>query len=256
MAKLPVSAVLVVKNEELHLEECLQSIVEWVDDIVVVDDESTDKTVAIAQKYGARVFHRKLENEGIHRNWALDQAKHNWVLGIDGDEVVTPELAKEIAAALVNTDCNGFNIPRKNYIGDHWVQYGGWYPNSTLKLFQRSNFRYKEDHYHARVDFKGKAGHLKSDFIHYNYRDFAHYLAKLNNQTNFEAKKWFQDRPNIGVGWVLWRTVDRFFRALIIKKGYKDGMTGFMVAVFSAFYQVVSYAKFWEYKTGKKRLDA
>ncbi len=256
MAKASISAVLVVKNEELHLGECLQSIVNWVDEIIIVDDMSTDNTMNIAKKFGAKIFQRKLENEGIHRNWALDQATHNWVLSIDGDEVVTPELREEIINALANTDCNAFNIPRRNYIGDHWVRYGGWYPNSTLKLFQKSNFRFQEDHYHARITFKGKAGHLKSDFIHYNYRDFAHYLAKLNNQTNFEAKKWFRDRPNIGAGWVTWRAIDRFFRAYVAKKGYKDGMVGFMVALLSAFYQVISYAKYWEYKSGKKSVDA
>lgn len=212
-----------------------------------MDDESTDTTVDIASRYTDRIIIRKMDIEGRHRNFAYAQAKNLWVLSLDADEVVTEELKNEIKGVLTrHTQYNGFTIPRKNFIGDYWVRYGGWYPSPQLKLFRKDKFLYEEVGVHPRAFMDDPCGHLKSDIIHYSYRNLEDFLAKLNNQTTREAQKWFsQDKP-MHLGRFLWRTIDRFIRTYIGRKGHKDGFIGFVVAFNAALYQFISYLKYRE----------
>ena len=245
------SVVIISKNEEKNIEECLKS-VQWADEIVLVDDYSNDRTVEIAERYTHRIIQREMEIEGKHRNFAYDQAQNRWILSLDADERVTPELKKEIVDVLSNgTHFFGFTIPRKNFIGNYWVQHGGWYPSGQLKLFQKEKFRYEEVEVHPRAFMNGPCGQLKSEIIHYSYRDFSDFLKKLDNQTTREAKKWFSTGRKMRLGKALWRTLDRFFRTYLVKKGYKDGVVGLVVALFAGFYQILSYAKYWEMKREK-----
>src|SRR3989338_4504108 len=138
MAKVPISVVVIAKNEERNIAECLGSVYGWADEVIVVDDESSDKTVEMAKKFANRVVQRKMENEGIHRNWAYAQAKNEWVLNLDADEIVSDELKNEITAVLPNTKFHAFDIPLRNFVGKYWVKHGGWYPANKLRLFMKS----------------------------------------------------------------------------------------------------------------------
>jgi len=242
----PLSVVVVTKNEEQNIDLCLESVQGWAQEIVIVDDESSDRTVERASAYTDRIFHRKMDVEGRHRNWAYAQASCEWILSLDADERVTEELRQEIAQVLAEPEHALYTIPRRNYIGDYWVQYGGQYPSAQLRLFRRGAFRYEETYVHPRVFTEGTTGHLKQDILHYSYRDFGHFLQKLNGQTTLEARKWAEDGRRITMGKALWRAFDRFLRTFIRKKGYKDGFIGFMVAYFASLYQVISYAKYWQ----------
>lgn len=250
MKKIALSVVILAKNEEHNIEACIKTVIDWVDEIVVIDGFSVDKTVEISKRLGAIVYQRQMDMEGIQRNWGYAKAKNEWVLSLDCDERVTPELRDEIMATIPNTEFNAFDMPRKNFIGDYWVRYGGWYPSANLKVFQKSRFKFEETTVHPRVFVDGKTGHLKSDLLHYSYRNFAQFLSKQNGQTTQEAIKWMKGKPK-SFGWALWRAVDRFFRLLIGKKGYKDGFVGLMVAIFASLYQIMSYAKYWEMKNKK-----
>lgn len=243
---IPLSVVVVTKNEEENMDFCLGSVAGWADEIIIVDDESTDRTVELAEKYTDKIFHRKMDVEGTHRNWAYAQATNEWVLSLDADERVTPELQDEIFKVISQPEHSLYTIPRRNYIGDYWLQYGGQYPSAQLRLFRKGCFRYEETYVHPRVFLEGTTGHLKSDILHYSYRDFAHFLQKLNGQTTLEAKKWIDDKRKMKLSKALWRAFDRFFRTYLRKKGYKDGFIGFMVAYFASLYQVMSYAKYWQ----------
>ena len=248
MGKVPLSLVVITKNEQENIEQCLSSAHGWADEIVVVDDESEDRTVALAEKYADKILHRRMDNEGRHRNWAYAQAKNEWVLSLDADEYVTEELKEEIARALNSNEFHAYSIPLRNFIGSYRVRYSGWYPAGKLRLFMKSRFKYEEVEVHPRVFLEGKTGHLTKDIVHKGYPDFEHFLASLNRQTTLEARKWIQTGRHMSLGRALWRTIDRFPRSFIGKRGYKDGFVGFMIAFFASLYQVMSYAKYWQMK--------
>jgi len=247
--KVPISVMIIAKNEEKNLRGCIRS-VEWADEVIVLDDASTDATVEIAQGLGARIIQRKMDVEGRHRNFGYAQAKNNWVLSLDADERVMPELRDEIAELFKKgPDTAGYNIPRRNYIGDYWVKHGGWYPSAQMKLFRKDKFKWEEVEVHPRAFLEdGPAGCLKNDIIHYSYRDFGDFLSKMNKQTTWEAKKWVDDKRKMGLARALRKSVDRFLRTYIGKKGFKDGFVGFMVAIFAGLYQIITFAKYWEAK--------
>jgi glycosyltransferase involved in cell wall biosynthesis len=252
--RIPISVVVLTKNEQGRISKCLDS-VKWADEIIVVDDESEDQTLDIVRQYTNRLFIRKMDIEGIHRNWAYAQAKNPWVLSLDADEIVTPELKEEITRVLSNNPKeNGFTVPRRNYIGDYWVRYGGWYPSPQLKLFKKEKFRYEEVSVHPRAFMDDPCGHLKSDIIHYSYKNLEDFLQKLNNQTTREAQKWFDNNKPMRLGRFIYRSIDRFIRTYIGRRGYKDGFMGFAVAFYAGLYQFISYLKYRELVQMKPKL--
>src|SRR3989338_6095921 len=251
---LKLSVVVLTKNEERNIEDCLKSVYGWADEIVLVDDLSSDNTVKIASNYTDKILSRKMEVEGKQRNFAYAQAKNQWVLSLDAEERVTDELKKEIEEALSQEiPGNGFTIPRRNFIGDYWVRYGGWYPSPQLKLFRKDKFRYEEVGVHPRAFMDDPCGHLKSDIIHYSYQNIEDFLHKLNNQTTREAQKWFAQNKAMHLYRFLWRTIDRFIRTYIGRKGYKDGFLGFVVALNAGLYQFISYLKYCEFILDKRK---
>ena len=248
MGKIPLSLVVITKNEEKNIEKCLASVYGWAGEIVVVDDDSVDQTVVLAEKYADKILHRRMDNEGRHRNWAYAQAKNEWVLSLDADEYVTEELKEEISRAIASKEFHAYSIPLRNFIGSYWVQYSGWYPAGKLRLFMKSRFKYEEVEVHPRVFLEGETGHLTKDIVHKGYPDFEHFLGSLNRQTTLEARKWIQTGRHMSLGRAIWRTLDRFPRSYIRKRGYKDGFIGFMIAFFASLYQIISYAKYWQMK--------
>ena len=243
------SVVVITKNEETRLRECLESVA-WADEIVVLDDDSSDRTVEIAREFTDKVQRRTMDIEGKHRNFAYRLAKNEWVLSLDADERVTPELRDEIAALLASgPDCNGYTIPRKNFVGKYWARYGGMYPSAQLRLFRKDKFKYDEQaEVHPQAYMPDPRGALKNYILHYTYRDFSDAIAKLDRQTDLEAKKWFREKRKVGVLSVLRKMIDRFCRSYFSKKGHKDGVVGLFLAVNAGMYQFLSFAKYWEMK--------
>lgn len=247
--KLPLSVVIIAKNEEQAIKKALESVKGWADEIVVVDDESTDHTVSVAREYTDKVFTKKMEVEGLHRNYAYSLTSNEWVLSLDADERVTDELKKEIDGILGDgTEYNAFSIPLRNYIGGHWVRYGGWYPAAKVRLFKKDKFRYEDARVHPRIFLEGECGHLKGDIIHRGYPDIGHFLGSLNYQTTLEAQKWYTDKRKMSLARAIRKTADRFLRSYVLKKGFKDGFTGLVVAVFAGLYQFITYAKYRQLK--------
>lgn len=246
---IPISVVTIARNEEANIEECLKSTLGWADEHILVDGFSVDATVKIASKYTNKILQRKMDIEGVHRNWAYQKAKNEWVLSLDADESVTEELKKEISKIIASSDeFNAYSIPIRTYIGDYWVKYGGWYPANKLRLFKKSKFRYEEVGVHPRIILDGRCGRLKKDIIHKGYADFSDLFRGLNAQTTLEARKWFDEKRKISAAGMLRKSCDRFLRTYIRKQGFRDGLVGFIVALDSALYQILSYAKYREMK--------
>jgi (heptosyl)LPS beta-1,4-glucosyltransferase len=234
-------------NSSAKIKDCLSSVT-WASEIVVVDDCSQDDTVAIAKQYTDRVYTRKWDVEGIHRNWAYSQAEGDFILSLDSDERVTPELKDEILQHMKDgfkVDC--YNLKHRNFLGGHWLKYGGWYPNAKLKLYRKRLPVYEEAEPHPRILLPGERFTLTHDLVHLAYDNYSQLISKLNYQTDMEARKWLKDRRKVN-GWVVLRKAfDRFLKAYFLKKGYKDGLAGTMCALSGFLYQVVTYAKYREY---------
>jgi glycosyltransferase involved in cell wall biosynthesis len=252
MEKLPISVVVIARNEEHNMADCLKSVA-WAGEIVVLDDNSTDKTVEISKQYTDKVSSRKMDIEGRHRNYAYSLASNKWVLSLDADERATPELEAELRK-LFKTEIKdkAYSIPIKNFIGKRWIKYAGWYPAPKVRLFDKDHFKYEEAEVHPRVFIDGTCGHLTKDILHYSYRDYHEFFQSLNNQTTLEAKKWFKEKRKINFLKMWRKALSRFLKAYIQKQGYKDGLLGFTMSYTGGLYQFMSYVKYREMLQNEK----
>lgn len=250
MDKAPVSVVIIAKNEEKRLEDCLKS-VSWAAEIVVLDDMSTDKTVEIARRYTDRIFQRAMDIEGRQRNFAYEKATQPWVLSLDADERVTPELAASIRGAC--TQANGtfvcYSIPIKTFIGNCWIRGAGYYPAPKTRLFRKGKFKYEEARVHPRAIYEGACGRLEGDILHYSCANLEQWIGKFNRETTLEAEKWVKDGRKVTLFSSLRKTCDRFLKYYFLKKGWQDGFMGYLMSVFHGLYQLLTYAKYREMKS-------
>ena len=256
MEKIPVSVVVITKNEEENIAECLKS-AQGADEVIVLDDNSTDKTVEVAKRYTDKVFSRKMDIEGKHRNYAYSLARNDWALSLDADERMSPEIIAELEELFKTgpEPHKAYTIPIKTYIGKRWIKHAGWYPAPKVRLFERRSFKYEEAEVHPRVFIDGTCGHLKGDIVHYSYRDFHDFFQSLNNQTTLEARKWFKERRKINFIKMYRKGASRFLKAYVQKGGFKDGFLGFIVSWAGAAYQFMSYVKYWEMLQNEKEKE-
>jgi len=250
----PLSVVVIAKNEQSRIKDCLDNVHGWADEIVVLDDESTDDTRAIAGQYTDKIFIRHMELEGKHRNFAATKAKHDWILLLDCDERLTDELKKEIETVLAHGDPKiaAYWAPQINYLGDVPLNHGGW-SSPHIRLYNRQHAQWSEaEHDVIHPGFKVAEGfrgaHLKGKNLHYSFRNVDDLIAKINRYSRLEATKWYLDKRKMSQGKAMWRAWDRFFRRFISKKGYKDGYYGFVAAFVSGFHEFAAYSKYKEIK--------
>ncbi len=245
--KVPISVVVITRNEEENIASCLES-AKFADEIVVLDDNSSDKTLEIAKGFTDKVFSRKMEIEGAHRNYAYSLARNDWALSLDADERISDELKGELEELFKKGPLKdkAFTIPIKTYIGTRWIRYGGWYPAPKVRLFDKRYFKYEEAEVHPRAFIDGSCGHLTKDIMHYSYRDYHDFFASLNNQTTLEARKWFKEARKISFLKMYRKFIDRFLKAYIVKQGFRDGLLGFVVSYAGGLYQFLSYVKYQE----------
>lgn len=278
-----VSAAIICRDEERDLPACLES-VRWCDEaVVVIDTRTTDATADVAASAGARVHHRDWQGWSEQKNFAFQQCRGDWILSIDADERVTPELRDEILSTISGTPLNGFYVPRRNYWMGRWIQHGGWYPDHTLRLFRRGHgeCRYMV---HERIEVDGETGMLRSPLIHDNIQAIDEHIVTalrateaearemLANQVRFYlllpfrpivaylrdflggpktrlrayllAKRHFKNR--VEIAWLVpFAPFAKFLHMYVLKQGFRDGWHGLWLACLSAVYVVLKYAKFW-----------
>lgn len=249
MKKALLSVGVITKNEEKNIADCLKA-VEWADEIVLLDDCSVDATVEIARKLGAKIHQRKMDIEGVHRNYLYSLCSNEWVLSIDADERVTPELESEIRIVLdkerQTPTHNAYSIPIKTYIGNRWAKHAGWYPAPKVRLFKKGKFRYDESEVHPRIFLEGSSGFLKSDIIHYAYKGFSDLFRNVNEQTALQAKEWYREGKKYSHFKLIRTSIDRFIRKYFFKGGIKGGIVGLALSAADSLYQFESYIKLWE----------
>lgn len=249
MEKVPVSAALIVKNEEKNISGCLKS-VEWADEIVILDGYSGDRTEELARHFTPKIFKREMDVEGKHRNYLYSLCSNDWVLSIDADERVTAALKEEIIEVLKKEKAeprhSAYSIPIRTYIGKRWARYAGWYPAPKVRLFRKGKFRYDESEVHPRIFLEGTSGTLKNDIIHYAYNDISDLFRNINDQTTLQAKEWRREGRRFSLFTLIRTPIDRFVRKYFFKGGIKGGFLGFILSVSDSLYQFFSYTKLWE----------
>lgn len=247
-----ISVVLATFNEEKNLARCLDSVKDIADEIVIVDGTSTDKTVEIAKRYNAKVkVADNPPNFHINKQKAIDMAIKDWILQMDADEVVSPELQEEIKRILSqkSNENNGYWIPRKNYFLGRFLMKGGQYPDYTVRLYKKGKGRLPQKDVHEQAVIEGKVGYLKTALLHYPYEDFSFYLKKWSKYNHFAASqikdemkgKSFIQKFVYGVGYLIVKPGHWFLTTYFRHKGFYDSWQGFVFSLFSALRFPASY---------------
>jgi glycosyltransferase involved in cell wall biosynthesis len=243
MAKLSVT--IITLNEENNIRDALES-VKWADEIVVVDSGSSDKTVDICKEYTGKIFYNPWPGHIAQKNFAIDKASNIWILSIDADERITPELAKEIKEIVHCPKADAYAVPRHVFYLNKWINYSGWYPDYKVRLFRKDKGRWGGINPHDRVVVNGKVEYLKGDLTHYSYNDISHHINTINNFTTISAREYLKLGKKASVLNLITRPPLAFFKKYILKQGFRDGLPGFIIAVSSAYYVFLKYAKLWE----------
>ncbi len=241
------SVIVITHNEERNLRACLQSVCDWVDEIVVVDNASTDATLAIAQEFGAVVQQTQdWPGFGPQKNRALHLATSEWVLSMDADERVPPELAQEIQEVLrAQPQGQAFKIPRSSFYCGRFMQHSGWYPDHVLRLFKRGRAEFSNDLVHERLNTADAVVKLNHPLVHYSFNNFSQVLKKIDAYSEASANQAYQKgrRANVfsAVGHGLWA----FVRTYFFKAGFLDGQHGLALAISNAEGSYYRHLKIW-----------
>ena len=246
------SVTIITLNEEQNIRDALES-VKWADEIVVVDSGSTDRTVDICKEYTDKVFYNKWPGYIAQKNLAIDKARHNWILSIDADERVTPELVSEIKEVLKEPKADAYYVPRHVFYLGSWINHSGWYPDYKVRLFRRDKGRWGGIDPHDTVIVNGEINYLKGDLIHYSFRDISHHINTMNNFTTIASKEYIKLGKRFRFRDMLFRPLFMFFKSYILKQGFRDGLAGVIIAVTAGYHVFVKYAKLWELSRTQRR---
>lgn len=241
-----ISAILITRNERRNIAACLAGL-DWVDEIIVVDQGSTDGTTEIARELGAKVsVTADWPGFGPQKNRALDLAQGEWVFSIDADERVTAALAAEIQAAVRRADApDAFSLPRLSSFCGQFMRHGGWYPDRVVRLFRRGKARFSDDLVHESVLVQGKVGRLNNDLLHISYRSLDDVLEKMNRYSSAGAAKLAARGRSASLSTAIGKSLWAFFRTYVLRRGFLDGRLGLVLACSVAHETWYRYLKLW-----------
>jgi len=246
----PISVVIVTKNEESNIEDALKSVAD-AKEIIVVDSFSTDRTVDICRRYTDRVYQHEWQGFALQKQTAVDYAEGPWVLILDADERVTPELKAEVLKNIHGTDVNGFYMPRENYFIGKRIRHGGWWPDHTLRLFKKDRGRLGPREVHESVIVEGGTAYLKNPLRHYTYRSVSDFMERMERYSTLAAKEIIKNSGRAGLISLVIKPPFTFLKMYFLRLGFLDGTRGFMLAVLYSFYTFLKYAKTWERQEDK-----
>jgi glycosyltransferase involved in cell wall biosynthesis len=250
--RLPLSVIIPAKNEADRIERCLKS-VQFADEILVVDSFSTDDTVNLARRYGARVIQQEYRYSASQKNRSIPQAEHEWILLLDADEWIIPELQDEIQTLLKEGPaCKGYAIPRINYYMGKRVRYSGWQNDEVLRFFHRDSSSYEDKRVHAKLIVNGKTGRLSHPIHHNTYRSFQDVLRKVNRYSSWKAMDKVDKGEKASLASMFYKPAHAFFKSYLIKAGILDGKVGYIISVISAGSVFLRQVKIWRIRQGEK----
>lgn len=240
---MPVTALIITLNEAAHIEACLNSVA-WAEERLVIDSGSTDDTVAIATRMGATVIARPFDGYSSQKNFGASRATHDWIVSVDADERVTPDLAADMkAAAATPGDHVGFRMPRVTWHLGRWMRCTDWYPDNQLRLYDRRRARWNGRQVHESVTADGPVGRLDHELQHYAYRDIAHHLDTINRYTTLAAGEMHARGRRTGPLELLLHPPAAFLRNYILRRGIIAGTPGLIVSIMNSYYVFLKFAK-------------
>ncbi len=247
------SSIIIAKNEEQNIRRCIESQLDCIDEIIVlIDSATTDATEEIVTSF-RNVKYLKLSWQGYAetKKKGVILAEHDWILWIDADESITPALVEEIKN-FKNTSpqFNAYTFPRKSFFLGRWIKHGGWYPGRVARLFNKKFINFSSNNVHEHLEIKGKTGEFRNDIEHYTDPNITHYFNKFNLYTSLAADDLFRSNKKFRMTDIILRPFLLFIKMYILKRGFLDGIQGFILAVFSSAYVFTKYCKLWELKRG------
>jgi glycosyltransferase involved in cell wall biosynthesis len=242
-APVKISATIITRNEQDNLPRALQSL-GCCDEIVVVDSGSADRTVEVARDLGARVIERDWPGYAPQKNFAAAEAAHDWILALDADEALSPELQREIEQLKQQgARFDGYSFPRLAQYRGRWIRYSGWYPDRKVRLYDRRKCRWIGDYVHESVRVEGNAGELAGDLLHYTCPTFSRHVETVNRYTTLAAQELAAQGRSVSLARLLAAPPWAFLRTYFLQRGFLDGVDGFLIASMAAFYVFAKYAK-------------
>lgn len=239
------SALAITFNEEENIGRYIESL-RFADEIIIVDSFSTDNTAALAKELGATVIQKEFINFSEQRNFAIQQAKHDWIVFFDLDEIVTPGLEEEIKQAVASgDDTNAYFVKRKFHFMGRQIRFGGWQTDKVIRVFNRQHCRYNGNLVHEVISADGKTGHLKSPVDHFSYKSFDNYNGKLNLYSKLQADTLYAKKKRPTAYHFLFRPFYRFCWQYFYRLGMLDGKEGFVLAYVHAFSVYKRYLQLW-----------
>lgn len=240
------SVIIIAKNEAERIEECLRSVA-WADEIIVVDSGSSDETVQISKRYTDRVYLVPWRGFGRQKQAAVDLASNEWILNIDCDERMTPELADEIRAILAaDNSVTAYSVPRRTFIGNKEIKHCGWYPDRTVRLFRRSKAQYSDSMVHERVEVSGSTNDCSGHLLHFSFSGIGPMLTKTNLYSDLSAGQMFDAGRSCSFFDLTIKPLAAFLKTYCIKAGVLDGIEGLTVSLTTALVTYAKYAKLRE----------
>lgn len=243
----PITAIIPTGNESHNIDAVISS-VDFADEIMVVDSYSDDGTYDKAKTLADKVIRREYQYSASQKNWAIPQAKYEWILLVDADERVTPELKEEILKVLKDPSKDGsvaYWIGRKNHFMGEEVKYSGWKNDKVIRLFRKSKCRYEDKHVHAEIIADGKVSQLQHKFYHNTYITFDLYLEKMNRYAWWQAKDYDKTTGRLTGYHFVMKPLWKFFKHYIIQGGFRDGVVGLSIAYIQGYTVFMRYAKVW-----------
>ncbi len=240
-----VAAVVITHNEEENIARCLSSL-QFCDEIVVVDAESSDRTSEIAKKFTPNVQIRPWKGYSEQKNFAVTLTSCDWILSVDADEEVSSELQEEVKATLNSPQFCAYSVPRKTIHFGRWIRHGGWYPNRLVRLFNKKQGRWEGDQVHELWKPAGEVGALKSDLIHYSFKSLSDQVIRNDKYSTLGALALSREGRRFSFFKLSGKTMMKFFETYFLKRGFLDGYPGLIISVSAAYSVFLKWAKLWE----------
>ncbi len=259
-SRLPISVCMVAGNEAHRIRHALDSVHGWISEIILaIDDKVTDGTDKIAESYGARVVSQPWRGHAVHRNFASTHATQPWLLAIDADEVIPPELRDEIIRLFekhqFNPLCAAYRFPRCTFYHGRWIRHGDWYPDRKVRLWQRDQADWGDKRLHESLVVRGSTGDLKNNLLHYSMESLEHEMKKTMLSVDYFVQECAERKRKIRFTTVLFHPWWRFVRSYFLRRGFLDGWQGLAIARIIAIYTFLRYLKVYQVQNEKKRVD-